>query len=327
MENKISFLRGFLLTLSIALIASLLSNILPLGGVTLAILAGIFIGNIFPSFASKGETGIKFSEKKLLEVAVALTGINLNFQVLYALGAKTLLLVVSTLTLVLMISYFLSLKFSLSRRFGLLVGIGSGVCGSSAIAATEKILGTTQEETGISVAVVNFLGTVGLFVLPVFSIKVAGFSEISTGIWIGNSLQAVGQVVAAGFSVSKVAGETAVLVKMARILMLFPLVLILLFFFKKHRKETEVRAKLKFPYFILGFVFFAILASSGLPGTNTIKVIGKAAHYLLVIAMAGIGLRIKFGGLVSVGKKALFFGSFLFLVQLVFTGLILGIWN
>ncbi len=325
MQNKTSFFGGLLLTIFLSVLSSVVSSLLPLGAVSLAIISGILLGNFFPVFTEKNAEGIRFSEKKILEIAVALTGVNLNFRILYALGEKVLFLVVSTLLFGLFAAYFLSRYFSISRRFGLLLGIGNGICGSSAIAATEKILGASQEETGISIAVVNFLGTLGLFLLPVFSLKFIGFSEIKTGIWIGNSLQAVGQVAASGFSVSESAGEIAVLVKMARILMLFPVVLVLLFFFKNN--SEAIQGKIKFPYFILGFVFFSLLPSLGILSEDTLKLLGKVAHYLLVVAMAGIGLKIKFSGLLRTGKKALLFGSFLFLIQMLFTGIVLGTWN
>ena len=108
-----------------------------------------------------------------------------------------------------------------NKKTSLLLGVGNAVCGSSAIAAVSPVIKAEESDTGISIGVVNFLGTIGIFILPALAIKVLHFADLQASTLIGGSLQAVGQVVAAGFSVSDNVGEIATIIKMARIAMFF----------------------------------------------------------------------------------------------------------
>lgn len=111
--------------------------------------------------------------------------------------------------------------FAFDEKVALLLGIGNGFCGSSAIGATEHIIGVEKKDAGLSIAVVNFLGTVGMFLLPIVGTLFLKFDHLNSGLLIGNTLQAVGNVAAAGFSVSPLSGQTAMIVKMARILITY----------------------------------------------------------------------------------------------------------
>ena len=198
------------------------------------------------------------------------------------------------------------------------------MCGSSAIAATEGIIGADEEEVGLSVAIVNFLGTIGIFLLPFLGVTVLGFNDIGAGVLIGNTLQAVGQVTAAGFSVGEVAGQTATVIKMGRILMLTPLVLILLAAFPiaasaRPAKKRGISAK-GIPLFIVGFILFSLVATFGLLPDTALEFLGAMGEYALIIAMAGIGLKITFSSILRSGRSALLMGSIIFLIQIVFSG-------
>ena len=218
-------------------------------------------------------------------------------------------------------SLFFGKLFKFKRKFALLLGIGNAVCGSSAIATTEKIIGSEDEEVGLSVAIVNFLGTIGIFLLPFIGTVILHFSKLKTGILIGNTLQAVGQVVAAGFSVSDISGQTATIVKMTRILMLTPLIIILILAFSKNKKSnTEIKTKKNnIPIFIIGFALFSLIPTFGLLPESIIKIISKISHYSLIIAMAGIGMKITFKSIAKDGKTALIIGSLTFLMQIIFS--------
>ncbi len=247
-------------------------------------------------------------------------GVNLNFLILEKLGYKSILILfVIVLTAVLSSLLFAKL-FKLNSKFALLIGIGNGICGSSAIAATEQIIGAKKEEVGLSIAIVNFLGTIGIFILPFLGSLFLQLTDINSGILIGSTLQAVGQVVAAGFSVSNLSGETATIVKMVRILMLTPLVFVLMFIFlKKNNNDAEKKNSKKagIPLFIIGFVLFSLIPTFSLLPKEYINIISQISHYTLIIAMAGIGLRITFGSILKDGRAALLVGSLIFLLQII----------
>ena len=313
------YVYGIALCVLIAIIAIFFSAYIPIGAVALSIITGIIVGNLL----KPGEIfkkGTAFCEKNVLSFAIALTGINLNFMVLKKLGFQTIFLIVIAISVTLTSALLISKLLNFNKKFGLLIGIGNGICGSSAIAATEKIIGVKSEETGIAIAVVNFLGTIGIFLLPFLSRILLHFSDINSGIAIGNTLQAVGQVIAAGFSIDDIAGQTATIVKMARILMLFPVVFILIFAFKKQNSSKDNSIKIPtVPLFIVGFIVFSLIPTFGILPENIIKIIGKIGHYSLIIAMAAIGLKITFRSLLNNGKSALSIGMLIFSVQILFS--------
>ena len=319
MKKYLHFLPGLLLTIIVAVISFFLSSWLPVGAVVVGISLGMLIGNLV-KLPENFFSGIAFAEKQILAWAIILMGVKLDFNILKELGLKAILIIVISIFMTITISQVFSKIFGLPRRLGLLLGIGNGVCGSSAIAATEKVIGATKHEVGISVALVNFLGTLGMFFLPVLAKYILHFNNLQSGFLIGNTLQAVGQVVAAGFSLSHVVGHTATIVKMMRILMLTPLVIMLLWYFhRKHKKSTKVVEKQGIPYFIVGFILLSLLPTFHLLSERIIHVLGQTSHYLLLIAMVAIGLKINFKSVLQQGVKSLLVASSIFIFQIVFT--------
>lgn len=327
-RNIMETMYGIGLCAAIGFFASLLALYLPIGAVSIAIILGIAIGNI-ANPAKVFKKGVRFTEKNILSLAIALMGVNLNFFILNELGYKSILIVVFGVIITILFAVVCGKIFGFDKKLVLLLGIGSAVCGSSAIAATEQIINATEEDVGLSITIVNFLGTIGIFLLPLIGTVVLKFTNINSGVLIGNTLQAVGQVVAAGFSVSETAGQTATIVKMARILMLTPLVFILIFIFSKKSIEEVDGEKAKrhnIPLFIIGFILFSLVSSFKLLPEEHIKTISWISHHTLIIAMAGIGLKITFKDILRDGKSALAIGVLIFLMQIAFTGSMVAIY-
>ncbi|MEA3512489.1 MAG: putative sulfate exporter family transporter [Campylobacterota bacterium] len=315
---------GITLSFGIAIIAMAIGSFLPIGSVALAIIVGMIVGNTI-KFDEKYNSGITYSEKTLLGFAIAFMGINLDFTILTQLGFQTILLIIVALGITIGSGLLLAKFFKFDTKFALMLGIGNGVCGSAAIAATKDIIKLDKEKVGLSIAVVNFLGTIGIFTVPIIGAFIFGFNDINNGILIGNTLQAVGQVIAAGFSVSDVSGQTATIVKMGRILMLTPLIFILIYFFHKHRKVDEEKGlkKASIPTFIIGFIFFSIVATIDILPNFYVEIIKSTSYYLLLIAMAAIGLKINFKTILTHGSQALQIGSLIFLIQIIFSSLMI----
>ncbi len=321
----LSYSYGILLCIALASAAIISSEYIPIGAVAIAIIFGIVIGNI-TKLNKIFNKGISFSEKHLLSLAIALMGVNLNFIILKEIGLKSVILVVAAMVITISSAIILSKILKFDKKFALLLGIGNGVCGSSAIAATEKIIEANDEEVGLSVAIVNFLGTIGIFLLPFIAKFLLQFTNINSGILAGNTLQAVGQVVAAGFSISDSAGQIATIIKMTRILMLLPLVFTLIFIFSNKNKSSNEKVKRpNIPIFIIGFVLFSLLPTFNILPKAYVENIGHISHYILVIAMAGIGLKIKFKNILRNGKYALIIGSLIFLIQIIFSSTVIYI--
>jgi len=315
---------GIILTTIIAIVSFFLASFIPIGSVAIAIIIGIIVANSL-KISTKFNSGITYSEKSILAFAIALMGINLDFSILVSLGMKTIFLIIISMVLTISLSVYIGKLLGINKKFALLLGIGNGVCGASAIAATKGIVKAKDDEVGISVAIVNLLGTVGIFLLPAIAI-ILGINEVNSGVLIGNTLQAVGQVLAAGFSISDSAGQSATIVKMGRVLMLTPLILILIFILKDNiqTSNNESKSILKnIPLFIVGFIILSIVASLQILPEFIVNTISQISKYALIIAMAGIGLKITFSSIKQNGKKALTLASIIFAIQIIFTSIYL----
>ncbi|MEM8533476.1 MAG: putative sulfate exporter family transporter [Chloroflexota bacterium] len=321
----ISYSYGIGLCIAISAIAIALSPYIPLGSVTLALIVGIIIGNSIklPETVSRG---ITFSEKQLLSCAIALMGVNLDFRILNELGLRSILLVILALLVTISTSLLLSKLGRFNSKMALLLGIGNGVCGSSAIAATAPLIRANEEEVGLSVAMVNLLSTIGMFLVPIVATIVFAFSDIQAGILVGNTLQSVGHVVAAGFSISDSAGQSATLIKMTRILMIIPLMLLLILAFSDSKKGDRTNIdRGALPLFIVGFILFSFVPTFNMLPAEQIHIISKISDYALITAMSGIGLTISIQTMVQNGKAVLLMGGLIFVVQVLFNSVMVSL--
>lgn len=307
---------GLVLTFSIASLAMAISNMVAIGSVAIAIILGAIFGNsvLIPS---KFNEGITFSEKTLLALAISLMGINLDFNVLKELGFNTIALIIFSLIATLIFTIYISKKLKFEKDFALILGIGNGICGSAAIAATKDIVKLDKDKSAIAIAIVNLLGTVGLFILPFIGL-ILGFSDVQIGILLGNTLQSVGHAIAAGFGVNEVSGQSATIVKMGRILLLTPVILWLIYVVAKNKtNEKEETSKFQVPIFVLGFIFFSILASFQILPLYLIDSISFVAKISLLVAMSAIGLKISFKAIKHSGWDAFVLAGYIFKFQIL----------
>lgn len=322
MRNSIHLIYGVMLCILIGISAIALSAYLPFGSVAIAILIGIIVGNSV-NIKEQFQRGISFSEKHILSLAIALMGVKLDYAILKELGYESILLIIVAMGVTIFSSVFLARVMKWNRSLALLLGIGNGICGSSAIAATEQIIEAHEEDVGLSIATVNFLGTIGIFLLPFLGTIVLKLPNTETGILIGNTLQAVGHVTAGGFSISEHTGQTATIIKMGRILMLTPIILILLVVFSNKKPDNKTDKKgmktPKVPLFIIAFILFSFIPTFRILPETHIQILEKISYYALLIAMAAVGLKITIVSILRDGKSALLIGSVNFLIQILFS--------
>ena len=335
MKEKLStfkrYQKGLFVSVVIAILAVFISQFIHFNTATTAILLGLIIGNsfykIFHDKNSPYKSGVKFAEKDLLMFAIALMGINLNFTMLASLGFQTIFMIIVAMGFTISMGLFLGKLFGLNKKLSLMLGIGNAVCGSSAIAATSGIAKVKNDDIAISIVLVNLMGTIGIFLAPFIALQL-GFNDVQGGTLAGNTLQAVGQAVAAGFSISDEAGHYATVVKMGRVLMIAPVVFILIYLAKREamrsKESVDEDAKVPFPKFILWFLFFSALASFEVLPKEVEIFIATSSHYIALVAMSAIGLMIHFKTIIQTGGVAFKVSLILFAMQLVFTsGLIL----
>lgn len=304
--------RGILLSISITLLAFILKPILGLSVVLLALLLGVLTGNII-KIPENYNPGIKKSSSTFLELAIVFIAFSIDYNKLIDLGWKTIFIITSTMTLVLAATILLVKKMKDAPSSSYLIGFGTAICGSSAIAALSSVIPHKKEDLGISLAVVNFYGLLGMIFLPF--VLVYFYNEYQSGIFLGASLHSVGNVAGAGFGMNNIIGELAITVKLGRVALLTPALLIFQIFIEKspHTKQSTF----KIPWYLLIFIFISTLTSFIDFPENIIRFAGKISAFLLAVAMAAIGLKINFKNLLTSGKKGLIFGGIVFITQLL----------
>jgi len=316
---------GLLLTFLIALSSIYFSSFILIGSVAIAILIGLLVNNIFLNKIEVFKSGISFSEKQLLSYAIILLGASLDFNSMSFLTIDKILIILVMIFISIFFCYLIGKLIGLPKNLSLLLGMGNGVCGSSAIAGASKVIDTDENEVGISITIVNILGALSIFVLPyILNNFFSYLTDQQSGFIIGSTVQAVGQVTAAGFIINYNVGEYAILIKMIRIIMLGPLLLLLNFLpFKKSLNKTNQFFSI--PFFVIGFLIMAMLASFNLIPDNILLLLTKISKFLFIVAMAGIGLKISFKSILGFGLKPFIVALASFTIQIIFALIIVNL--
>src|SRR5215472_1337335 len=284
---------------------------LQLSPLTLAIVAGMALGNAIPSAAVEWlHPGLRFCQQKLLRAGIVLYGIRLTLNDVASLGSRVLLMDIMVISSVLIIGYWIGTRLlGLDRDTALLVSAGSGICGAAAVLATDRVIESESHKVSVAVATVVVFGTAAMFLYPVLY-PVSGFSEREFGIFTGATVHEVAQVVAAGRAVSQAASDTAVITKMLRVLLLAPVLLIV------GRLRTAAGAtgsgKIKFPSFVLWFGAVIVAQSFvSLPAAVRGRLIDLDT-LLLACAMFALGIGTRWSQMKQAGTKPLLLASNIF---------------
>ncbi len=304
---------GLLLVLAVSLAAFFINESIKhtvhLEAVTIAIVLGIILSNTL-KLPKATSFGMRFSSHHILQYGIILLGFKLNFSAVFHLGFKTILLIVIFTPTAIFAAYMLGKAFRIKDKIPLLVGIGSGICGASAIVAMSHVVKAKDEESVVAVSIVNFLGAIG--VLAYSFIAAQHFISIEQfGIWSGISLQGVAHALAAAFAGGDRAGELGTIVKMGRVLMLVP---VALFFSVKNHETHDPQAKVKFPFYVLFFVLAGVLNSLNILPEALTGILSKLSSWFILIAMAAMGLSVKLASIRKSGARSLVMGSILFVV-------------
>ncbi|MGL4981214.1 MAG: YeiH family protein [Fusobacteriaceae bacterium] len=328
MLNLRQFFPGVSISFVIYVLATFIDKKIPgLGAASYAILIGLVLGNTLFK-GQKYERGTKFCESNLLEYSIVLLGSALTFTTILDLGIKGVSFVLITMALTLSFAYFLSRKFGFSKNFSLLMGAGNAICGSSAIASSANVLETTSSETGLSITIVNVTGTFLMFLLPLTIVPVFfDGNTLESSALIGGILQSVGQVVGGAAMISPEVVKFATIFKIFRIIML-TFILILFSHIKQksqlHNIVTEdiqklekKKIKISVPWYIIGFFIMCILSSLRLFPNELVAIFKRFSQSFEIIALAAIGLRVKYETIKKEGAKSLLVGSLIGVFQII----------
>ena len=316
---------GILLCLVIAIPSWFLGKIFPVvGGAVTAIIAGMIV-TMFWNDKGKAEAGIKWTSKIILQTAVVLLGFGMNLGVIFQTGKQSLPIIICTITTSLIISWIMRKALKVPANTSILVGVGSSICGGSAIAATAPVIDADDDEIAQSIAVIFFFNVIAAIFFPVLG-KAIGFDTIhgdAFGIFAGTAINDTSSVTAAAStwdSMWNLGSETlnkAVTVKLTRTLAIIPITLGLsLIMAKKSAKEdvktTKFSLKRAFPMFILYFVIAAIITTVCVHmgvDAGVFQPIKELSKFMIIMAMAAIGLNSNVIQLIKTGGKPIIVGA------------------
>lgn len=266
----------------------------------LAILIGMVVRSMFGE-RPESQAGIRFMAKPVLEVAVLLLGATMDVPRLFASGPMLAGGIALLVCAALATGYAIGRLAGLSPKLSVLVASGNAICGNSAIAAVAPVIGAEQEDIAASIALTAVFGVIVVLALPAV-IPLAGLTHHQYGVLAGLTVYSVPQVLAAAFAVSAVSGQVATVVKLARVLMLGPIVT---FFAVRERRASSSGLTLRtlVPWFVLGFIALAALRSSGAISDGAADAAKTAAGWLTIGAMAALGLMVDVRSVRAVGPR------------------------
>ena len=274
----------------------------------IAILLGMAIRSAWQP-SERWRSGIAFSAKQLLEVAVMLLGASVSFAAIVASGYLLVAAIVATVVIMLAVSYGLSRMLGLPTKMSILIACGNSICGNSAIAAVAPVIGADGDDVASSISFTAILGVLMVLGLPLL-IPLLALSATQYGILAGLTVYAVPQVLAATVPAGIVATQIGTLVKLVRVLMLGPIVVALSLIAahrrKRHADATRAVAISPFklvPWFIIGFLVLAALRSLQLVPDIAVAPVTKTAGIFTVLSMAALGLGVDVRVLSTVGGR------------------------
>ena len=315
--------KGLLLCLVIAVPSWFLGKQFPIiGGPVIAIIIGMII-TLFIKDKTSLQSGINYSAKKILQYAVVLLGFGLNLSVILKTGKQSLPIIVCTIATSLILAFALSKVMHIPSKISTLVGVGSSICGGSAIAATAPVIDADDEEVAQAISVIFLFNVIAAIIFPHFG-NLLGFSHTSGeafGIFAGTAINDTSSVTAAAstwdnmFALGSATLDKAVTVKLTRTLAIIPITLVLaLWRTKKERSTTGSQVSLKkiFPFFIIYFVIASVITTIA---TNVLGVsadffapLKELSKFFIILAMAAIGLNTNVVKLVKTGGKPILLG-------------------
>ena len=334
--------KGILLCIGLAVPASLLGGQFPvIGGPVFAILAGMILAPLVKRYEPFG-AGIKFTSKKILQYAVVLLGFGMNLEVVMQTGKQSLPIIICTITTSLVIAYILHRALDIPGNISTLVGVGSSICGGSAIAATAPVIDADEEEVAQAISVIFLFNILAALTFPALGAAI-GFSTTSGeafGIFAGTAVNDTSSVTAAAStwdSIYHLGTQTldkAVTVKLTRTLAIIPITLVLAFMRTRKAEEGQQKVDFKkiFPFFILYFILASVITTVAVGAGISADVftpLKTLSKFFIVLAMSAIGLNTNIVKLVKTGGKPLLMGLCCWIgitaVSLVMQS-VLGIW-
>ncbi|MFA7660272.1 MAG: YeiH family protein, partial [Anaerovoracaceae bacterium] len=305
--------KGIFLCICIAVPSWWLGRLVPVvGGPVFAILIGMLVA-YFIRQNDSFQSGIAFTSKKILQFSVVLLGFGMNFADILSKGKQSLPIIIATISTSLIIAFVIYRAMKVPSRISTLVGVGSSICGGSAIAAAAPVIGARDEEIAQSISVIFLFNVMAALIFPTLG-GAMGLSNEGFGLFAGTAVNDTSSVTAAAAAWDGIHGsntlDDAVIVKLTRTLAIIPITLALAFIRTKKEKGLDSNVSLKkiFPFFILYFVLASIITTVfSLPVEITVP-IKELSKFCIIMAMSAIGLNTNIVKLIKTGGKPIFMG-------------------
>ena len=305
-----SRLPGLLLSVLIALVALGLGKLAPLiGGPVFGIVLGILVRN---SVAPGGSytPGIQFAGKQVLQWSIIALGFGLSLNQVAKTGLESLSVTLVTMTVAFLTAWGLGRLLKVHDKLKILIGVGTAICGGSAIAAVTPIIKPDEHDTAFAISTIFLFNLVAVLLFPLLG-HLLHLSDLGFGLWAGTAINDTSSVVAAGYSFSKEAGDYATIVKLTRATLIIPICLILAFataWKQKKQGATDFSLARIFPWFILWFLVASAVRTAGLVPVAIQPALHLAAEFLIIVALTAIGLSANLRKMASTGARPILLG-------------------
>ncbi|MEN8831462.1 MAG: putative sulfate exporter family transporter [Pacificibacter sp.] len=301
-RQAVLFMPGVLICSIVAAASRFLSDHYSAPTMLFALLIGLSLHFLVDD--QKVAPGIRFAAADLLKLGVALLGLRITLADIGDLGVQTIGLVIGGVIFSISIGIAITLLLGKNIRFGVLSGGAVGICGASAALAISAVLPTSdtrERDTAFIVVAVTTLSTVAMVLYPILG-KRLGLDDQHIGILLGLTIHDVAQVVGAGFSVSEETGNIATLIKLFRVSMLVPVIIVISFAFRKQNAQCN---RSGVPWFVHGFAIAIVINSLGVLPETIRVLLAAVSSWMLVIGIVGIGIKTSLKSLGHVGGAAL----------------------
>ena len=310
------FSAGVAICFGVAAVSVILEELIP-GGVLGASIIALFLGTIINSFFHPKwiQPSLKFTSKRILKIAIILLGASLSVKTIMSVGKLTFFVIIFTFAMCFGGGYFVRKIFGLNWKLGNLISAGTGICGGSAIAAIAPVIDAEDKDIAFAMSSTFLFDMIMVALYPLMG-KWIGMSDMAYGIWAGTSVNDTASVVASGYAFSEAAGDFATMVKLTRTIAIIPTVLVFAYIgtrIKQKELQTanagrKVNLMKVVPWFIGGFLLLAAVNSLGLIPAGASVVIKSASKFLMVTALAAIGLNTSLLDFKRAGLAPMFYG-------------------
>ncbi len=315
-KERSLFVLGIGICFSVAALSVFLERLIPgglLGASIIALFSGTIINTVFhPSWM---KPALKFTSKRILKIAIILLGASLSISTIMSVGKMTFFVMIFTFAMCFGGGYFIRKIFGLNWKLGNLISAGTGICGGSAIAAIAPVIDADDKDIAFAMSSTFLFDMLMIALYPLMG-RALGMTDIAYGIWAGTSVNDTASVVASGYAFSEIAGDFATMVKLTRTIAIIPTVLVFAFIGTRMKQrelaQTSMGQKVNLtkiiPWFIGGFLLMAILNSTGCIPPTISDMIKSTSKFLMVTALAAIGLGTNLGDFKKAGLKPMFYG-------------------